>query len=105
MKKYFGIVLLKTENKSTNIVSYDETFLSIEASSDDEAKKIAEKYGKSCETNYKNGLGENIFIQFMKVIDINTHLREEYEEGVKELYSRHFEDIETYSKFEKLYKE
>lgn len=102
--KYIALVLLETENMVTKIKSYDETILSIEASSEDEARKLAEKYGLSCEGSYKNGFGDEISIKFLKVIDVNSHLREEYEEGIKELYSRHFTDLNSYQKFEILSK-
>lgn len=102
--KYIAIVLLQTENQATKVKSYDETILSIEASSEDEAKKMAHNYGKSCEGSYKNSLGEVISIHFLQIIDVNTHLRDEYEQGVLEMYSRHFDDLESYQKFEKLTK-
>lgn len=102
--KFIAIVLLETENLATKNKSYDETMISIEALSEDEAKKLAEAYGKSCEGNYENSFGEAISINFLQIIDINYHLRDQYEEGVKELYSRHFTDLESYKKFEILSK-
>ncbi|MDO5608216.1 MAG: DUF4288 domain-containing protein [Capnocytophaga sp.] len=101
--KYIAIVLLETEDRAAKTKSYDETILSIEAFSEKEAFLMAERYGKSCETEYKNGLGEDISIRFLQIIDVNRYLREE-NEAVTELYSRHFENIESYRNFEKLYK-
>ncbi|GJH40492.1 hypothetical protein RCZ04_10420 [Capnocytophaga sp. HP1101] len=103
MNYYIALVLLETENLVSKVKTYDETILSIEASSAEEARELAVKYGKSCEANYKNELGEDISIHFRQVIDVNQHLRDEYEDRVLELYSRHFEDLNSYSNFEKLY--
>jgi|UPI0002D6AFD3 hypothetical protein len=101
--KYIALVLLETENLVSKEKTYDETLLSIKASSLEEARELALKYGQSCQTSYKNGLGEEVSIHFKQLIDVNQYLREEYEDAVLELYSRHFEDLESYSHFEKLY--
>ncbi len=101
--KYIALVLLETENLVSKEKTYDETLLSIKASSLEEAWELALKYGQSCQTSYKNGLGEEICIRFKQLIDVNRYLRDEYEDAVQELYSRHFEDLESYSHFEKLY--
>lgn len=103
-RNFIAIVLLEAENLKTKVKSYDETFLSVEAISEEEAQKLAENYGKSCETIYKNGFGEEISVKFLQIIDVNQYLRENYENSVKELYSRHFEDLESYKKFEILSK-
>ncbi|MFN3022027.1 DUF4288 domain-containing protein [Chryseobacterium sp. TY3] len=103
MKKYFGIVLLRTKNETTNNCSFEETYLSIKSQNIDEARTVLEEYGKSCETTYKNQNEDVIVVNFEKIIDVNEFLREETQEKYQELYSRNFQDIESYSKFEKLY--
>ena len=103
MNYYIALVLLETENLVSKVKTYDETILSIKAFSVEQARELAIKYGKSCEANYKNGLGEDITIHFKQLIDINQYLRDEYQDSVLELYSRHFEDLNSYSNFEKLY--
>jgi len=104
VKKYFGIVLLRTENLTSHKISYDETYLSIKALNTKDAENILEEYAVSCETSYKNQDDELIVIKVEKIIDVNEYLREESEERFFEIYSRNFDDIEAYSKFEKLYK-
>lgn len=104
MKKYFGIVLLRTENLNNKEKSYEETYLSIDSISKENAIAILEKYAKSCETTYANKQGDLIAVKYEQIIDINEYLREEPDGNCLEIYSRHFDDIEVYSKFEKLYK-
>lgn len=101
--KYIALVLLETQNHVTGVKTYDETILSVEAPSEQEARQQAEKYGKSCESDYENGFGEAISVRFLQIVDVNSYLREQYEENVLELYSRHFEDLESYQKFERLF--
>lgn len=102
--KFIAIVLFVAENLQTSAKLYEETFISVEAKSTEEAQKLAENYAKSCETTYKNGFNEEISVKFLQIIDVNQYLRENYENSVKELYSRHFEDLESYKKFEILSK-
>ena len=104
MKKFISLVLIKTTNTTTQRVSYDETLISIVAQDVSKAKELADEYGKSCVTRYANINNETNEVDFVKVIDVNEYLREETGE-VNEIYSRHFDDLEVYSKFEKLFAE
>ena len=45
--KYIALVLLETENLVSKEKTYDETLLSIKASSLEEARALALKYGQS----------------------------------------------------------
>ena len=102
MSKYIALVLLQTENLHTGTKTYDETILSIEEASEDSAREIAQQYGKSCEGTYTNIYGETLQTTFLQVVEVTHQLREDNEK-VTELYSRHFTDLQAYSRFEVLY--
>jgi hypothetical protein len=98
MSKYIALVLLQTENLHTGTKTYDETILSIEEASEGSAREVAQQYGKSCEGTYKNIYGETLQTTFLQVVEVTHQLRED-----NELYSRHFTDLQAYSRFEVLY--
>ncbi len=93
MKNFISVVVLNTKNLSTGLESTEETFLEILGNTEEEVKEKATKYGNSCETVYENHLGEKLEVSFIKIDDVNEVLREEFENDVKELYSRSFENL------------
>lgn len=94
MNKYISIVLLKTLNENTLETTFDETILEIQAESIKKAEILAQEYGVSCETSYKNSSDEKLTISFVKLIDTTAPLREVAENQVLELYSRSFTNYE-----------
>lgn len=93
MKKYISLVLLKSTNQKTSETFFDETFIEIKSNTIEEAKELAEQYGKSCEVSYENQYGETLQITFIEVIHTTSPLRDEteFENGVRELYSQSFD--------------
>ncbi len=95
MKEFVSVVLLETKNLKTNSISYEETFLQVITNDFKDAEKKTLNYGKSCEMLYKNNLGEELRVSFIKVVDVNEVLRDKNERGnVRELYTR---SCESYS--------
>jgi hypothetical protein len=104
MKEYIGILLLKSTNSITLTSLFDETIVSVIAKNEEEAKVKIQNYGASCEGVYNNRYNEPITTTLVKIIDINDVLRDQVDNtGVRELYSRHFYDIDGYARFESLY--
>ncbi len=93
MRDFISVVVLETTNLSTGAKSTEETFLQVLGNNEKEVREKAIIYGKSCESIYENYLGEKLQISFVKIDDINPVLREDFDNGVKELYSRSFENV------------
>jgi len=100
--KYIGLALF--EISTSTVKMYEENILEIEASSQEEAEKLLTAYGKESSHEYKNEKDELVQKSFMQIIDISEVLYEEAENNVRELYSRHFDDLEAYKKIEKITK-
>ncbi len=90
MENFISVVILETKNLSTGVKSIEETFLQVLGNSESDVREKSITYGKSCENTYENHLGEKLQVSFVKVDDINPVLREEFDNDVKELYSRSF---------------
>jgi Domain of unknown function (DUF4288) len=98
---FTAILLSKTNINTSNYTSYEECILLINAINEEEAIKKAEDYGRSLETSYINHKKEAIIISFVKIISIQETLRETFDEnGIWELQSNTFYNIDAYNKID-----
>jgi hypothetical protein len=101
-KYYVAIVVYKTtssDKKDTTL--YEESTLLIKAKNKPEAEKKVAVAVKERETSYKNEDGATISWSLLKIIDINE-MTDESINDITEIYSRHFNDIDSYEKFDPL---
>ena len=99
---YIGLVLF--EIATLTVKMYEENFVEIQASSLEEAQGLIDAYAEDGNHEYKNEDNELVKHTFMQVIDVSEVLYEEADNSVRELYSRHFDNLEAYNKMEKLTK-
>jgi hypothetical protein len=97
-KEYIALVVFQFLSSSNDL--YEEVFIQIKANSDKDAKKIAENYANNSEHEYKNNDGNTVRKKSIQVIDVVEVLYQEAENNVRELYSRHFDDFDSYKKIE-----
>ena len=100
MKIFIAVIL----NKIVVVgkILYEENFIEIKAESLSEANKFIKEYTKKQNFDYKNVDGQLVKNRFYKIIDVNEVLFEKPKNHVRELYSRHFKNIEAYKKVENL---
>lgn len=104
MKKhnYVAVILLESSSAHKDYTPlYDETIILIAANSQEEAKEKAASYGEESQTKFKNKYGVDIEWKLRKVVDVNDILRDDFENDVVEIYSRHFSDINSYEGIDK----
>ncbi len=99
-KEFLALVLFKIQSEKT--VLYEEDFIQIKAKNIKKAKLMAEKYGQQQEVSFNNLNNQNVRQFFLKVIDVNEVLYEQFESNIRLLYSRHFKDLKAYKNIEKL---
>ena len=102
MKTFLAIVLNKIKVADNTL--YEENFVEIKATSLSKANEFIKEYAKKQNFDYKNVDGQLVKNRFYKIIDVNEVLFEKPENHVRELYSRHFKNIEAYKKIENLLK-
>ncbi len=104
-EKYLAIVLYEAYfERASYRPLYEESFVEILAGSLPEARKKLFELIKRREVSYKNTYGNQLSWKLRKIIDISQALESKMDDGIRELYSRHFYDIENYEKFEELSK-
>jgi len=80
---------------------YQESFVLLRATSEDEARKLAAAHGQQQQTSYTSAEGATIQWSLKHVVDVSPALDEELEHGA-ELYARHFRNYDAYHSFEPL---
>jgi Domain of unknown function (DUF4288) len=80
---------------------YQESFVLLKATSLEEAEAKALAYGTQEQVSYQNENRETIRWSLKQVIDVNSVLDDELDDG-SELYARHFRNYEAYCAFEPL---
>jgi len=100
MQEYVALSLF--ELSTNDNILYEENISLIKALNIDEAKKLIEKYSIELEDTYNNVEQEKVSKKFIKIIDINEVLYYDFENNIRDIYSRHFKDLESYKKFENL---
>jgi Domain of unknown function (DUF4288) len=80
---------------------YQESFVLLKATSLEEAEAKALAYGTQEQVSYQNENQETIRWSLKQVIDVNSVLDDELDDG-SELYARHFRNYQAYCGFEPL---
>lgn len=97
MTIYIGLVLNKaTSDVKTRTPLYQEVTVEVKAFDEASARQAIEAHAKRRETSYQNEAGDTITWTFEKIIDVSAVLEENFTDGVRDLYARHFKDLEAY---------
>ncbi len=99
---YIAVILYESSSDAPEYMPlYEESFVLIKATSEEEAWAKAQNYGKGEEVSYPNENREMISWSLKQVIDVTPVLAEKFDDG-SELYSRYFRDYNAYRAFEPL---
>lgn len=99
---YIAVLLYESTSQSgAKKPLYQESFVLLQASGEEEARARAVEHARQQEVHYKNAEGETIQCSLKHVIDVSSVLDDELKDGA-ELYARHFRDYEAYHAFEPL---
>lgn len=102
---YIAITLFEFTSDAPDYVPlYREDVTLLYADTEAEARELAEKNFRSDAETYKNEAGYNVTVTPTAVIDVVAALIDDLSEG-GDLYSRHFRDYESYSKWEPMLNE
>ena len=100
---YICVLLYKSASDAADYVPlYEESYVEVKASTEDEARALVSASKARRETSYKNEAGDKISWTLDMLIDVSEALDAESTDGVREIYSRHFHDIASYKKMEVL---
>jgi Domain of unknown function (DUF4288) len=99
---YIGVIVYESSSDAPDHQKlYEEDYVLIKASSDEDAKQKAAQLSQKGQHTYKNEQGENITWTLKHILDVNRVLSEKFEHGA-ELYARHFRNYQAYVAFEPL---
>ena len=99
---YIAVILLVSTSESGNKEPlYQENFVLLEASGDEEARNAALEHARRSCIRYENAEGETIQWSLKHIVDVNRVLAEELKHGA-DLYARHFTNYDAYYNFEPL---
>ncbi|WPB77895.1 DUF4288 domain-containing protein [Archangium violaceum] len=100
-KQFYVAVLLyeSTSESGGKKPLYQESFVLLQATGEEEARARAAEHARQQETQYENEEGELIHWSLKHVIDVSPVLDDELKDG-SELYARHFRDYGAYHAFE-----
>lgn len=102
-QKFIAIILYEASSgHETFKPMYEESIVEVLASSTDDAKEKAFALAKKREVSYENAYGHKISWKLKSIIDVSEVLETHPEKDTRELYSRHFYNIEAYKDFEEL---
>ncbi len=100
--EWVGLLLFRT--KGMDFESYREDTVVIKADSREEAQEIAVGAGRDQNGAYINALGDPVTCEFLGIVDLNRRAFDTWSGRVLDVYSRHFEDIDSYRSFDPLAK-
>lgn len=99
---YIAVILLVSTSESGNKEPmYEETFVLLEAASEEEARQSALEHAHQSCARYENVEGEIIQWSLKHIVDVARVLRDEFTHG-SELYARYFKNYQAYHDFEPL---
>ncbi len=102
---YMAVILYEAQSDAPDYKPlYEESFVLIRASTEDEAREKAAIYTQEQLSSYQNEFGETITWVVKHIIDVSPVLTDTIEDG-SELYARHFRDYQAYSAFEPMLSE
>lgn len=95
----FIVVSLFKATSSTNPDEsiYREVMAQVRAFDPEAARLTAEERGLSRESQYQTPTGHTISWQFERVVEVSPMLESVSKNGIKDLYSRDFQDLNAYS--------
>lgn len=99
MPRFFVSILSRAESAAAgDRPLYEETFLIVDAASQQLARDSAESYGRAAEHDYEAGEGHRVFWRFVEVAVCAPCVDEDVEREIVELGGRYFRDKESYDK-------
>ncbi len=97
---YMVVILYEAQSEAPDYKPlYEESFVLIGASTEDEAREKATIHAQGQLSSYQNEFGETITWVVKQIIDVCPVLISTIEDG-SELYVRHFRDYQAYRAFE-----
>ncbi len=103
-KKYIAVILYESSSDAdTYRPMYEESYVEITAQSEADARKKTAELAKSRETSFENKDGNKITWKLNQIVDI-AEVLDNSNGAIREIYSRHFHDIESYKSMEVLAK-
>lgn len=99
---YMAVILYESSSDAPEYKPlYQESFVLLKATSLEEAETKALVHGTQEQVSYQNENQETIRWSLKQVIDVNSVLDDELDDG-SELYVRHFRNYQAYCAFEPL---
>ncbi len=97
MTDFIVVSLFKaTSTANPDMPIYREVMAQVRAFDPDAARLTAEERGRLRESAFQTPQGHTVSWQFEKVVEVSPMLEDVSENGIKELYSRDFQDIHAY---------
>lgn len=97
---YMAVILYEAQSDAPDYKPlYEESFVLIGASTEDEAREKAAIHVQGQLSSYQNEFGETITWVVKQIVDVSPVLTSTIEDG-SELYTRHFRNYQAYSAFE-----
>jgi hypothetical protein len=102
---YMAVILSEAQSDVPDYEPlYEESFVLIAASSEDEAREKAAIHTQGQLSSYQNEFGETITWVMKQIVDVSPVLTDTIEDG-SELYVRHFRNYQAYRTFEPMLSE
>ena len=99
---YIAVIVYESRTPSSKEQPlYQESFVLIWASDEDDARQKSHDHAQEFCISYENSEGETVAWSLKHVVDVNQVLDDELGHGA-ELYARHFRDYDSYHRFEPL---
>ena len=98
MTDFIVVSLFKaTSSANPNTPIYREVFAQVRAFDQDAAKLTAEERGRSRESEFETPAGHTVSWEFERVVEVSPVLESVSENGIKDIFSRDFDDIHAYN--------
>jgi hypothetical protein len=102
---YMAVILYEAQSDTPDYEPlYEESFVLVGASTEDEAREKAAIHAQGQLSSYQNEFGETITWVVKQIVDVSPVLNSTIEDG-SELYARHFRNYQAYSAFEPMLSE
>jgi len=97
MTDFIVVSLFKaTSSANPDTPIYREVMAQVRAFDKDAARLTAEERGRSRESEFQTPKGNIVSWQFETVIEVSPMLEDVSKNGIKDLYSRDFQDLNAY---------
>ena len=103
-KKYIAVILYESSSDADGYKPmYEESYVEIIAQSEADARKKAAELMRSRETSFENKDGNQITWKSNQIVDV-AEVLDDSNVDIREIYSRHFHNLEAYKSMEVLAK-